>query len=155
MQLGVYGNGTEKPVLLVDAAFVQPAAVFAVRPFDVLHILATDESEHSMEFGVTATIRPTDSLPDLLHQTLVRGTVLFKPRESIAAQEALFAAEVHICELNQPRHLLVEPRAAVASSQLLPKRIQGIHQDPMLVVHRLNTNDLAMMRCNGCHRSPS
>jgi hypothetical protein len=36
--------------------------------------------------------------------------VLFKPRESVAAQEALFAAEVHICELNQPRHLLAEPR---------------------------------------------
>jgi hypothetical protein len=25
----------------------------------------------------------------------------------------------------------------------------------MLVVHRLNTDDLATMRCNGCHRSPS
>jgi hypothetical protein len=142
-------------VLSVDSTFVEPPAVFTVGPFDVLHILATDESEHSMEFGVIAAIRPADSLPDLLHKTLVRGTVLFKPRESVAAQEALFAAEMHICKLNQPRHLLAEPRAAVSPRQLLPKRIQGIHQDPMLVVHRLNTDGLATMRCNACHGAPS
>jgi len=108
---------------LVDAAFVEPPTVFTVESFDVLHILATDESEHSMEFGVIATIRTTDGSADLLHQALVCGTVLFKTRESVAAQEALFAAEVHICELNQPRHLLVQPRAAVSSRQLLPKRV--------------------------------
>ncbi len=83
------------------------------------------------------------------------GMVLFKARESVAAQEALFAAEVHICELNQPRHLLDEPGAAVSARQLLPKRVERIHQDSMLVVHRLNTDDLAAMCSNACHRSLS
>ncbi len=142
-------------MLSVNATFVQPPAVLAIGPFDVFHILATDEPEHSMQFDVIATIRPTDSQPDLLHQLLVRGAVLFKPRESIAAQETLFTAEVHIGELNQPRHLLAQPRAAVPSRQLLPKRIQGIHQDPMLVVHRLDTDGLAAMCGNASHRFPS
>jgi len=105
---------------LVDAAVVEPLTVFAVETFDMLHILTTDESKCSMEFGIVATIRTTHGLPDFFHQALMCGMVLFKVRKSVAAQEALFATEVHICEFNKSRHLLSEPGAAVSARQLLP-----------------------------------
>jgi hypothetical protein len=82
------------------------------------------------------------------------GVMLFKVRESIAAQKALFATEMHICELNQAGHLLGEPCTAVSPRQLMAKRVQGVHQDPMLVVHCLDADGLATMRGNAGHGSP-
>jgi hypothetical protein len=107
-----------------------------------------------MEFCVVATIGSADDLANLVQQTLMCGVMLFKVRESIAAQKALFATEMHICELNQAGHLLGEPCTAVSPRQLMAKRVQGVHQDPMLVVHCLDADGLATMRGNAGHGSP-
>jgi hypothetical protein len=53
-----------------------------------------------MELGIVAKFRPTNRLFDLVHQSLVFRAVFFKVGKSVPAQEALFATEVHVCELD-------------------------------------------------------
>jgi hypothetical protein len=53
-----------------------------------------------MEFGIVAKFRPANRLFDLIHQSLVFRTMFFKVGKFVPAQEALFATEVHLCELD-------------------------------------------------------
>lgn len=106
-----------------------------------------------MELGIVAKFRPANRLFDLVHQSLVFGAVFFKVGKSVPAQEALFATEVHVCELDQPSHLLIEPRAAVSTRQLMPKRVERIQENPMLVIHRLNADGSLKLCGSTCHSS--
>jgi hypothetical protein len=148
------GNWNVEGAALKDPPGVEPSTVVVVRSFHVFHILTTNESEDSMEFGIVAKFRRADCLFDFVHQSLVFGAVFFKIGKSIPAQRALFATEVHVCELDQPSHLFIQPRAAVATRQLMPKRIERIQENPMLVIHRLNANGSAKLRSRTCHSSP-
>jgi len=116
--------------------------------------LAADESEDSMEFGIVAKFCPANRLFYLVHQSLVFRAVFFKVGKSEPAQEAFFATEVHVCELDEPNQLLMEPHTAVSTRQLMPKPVERIQENPMLVIHRLNANGSAKLCGSTCHSSP-
>jgi hypothetical protein len=107
-----------------------------------------------MELAIVAKFRPTNRLFDLVHQSLVFRAVFFKVGKSVPAQEALFATEVHGCELDQPSHLLIEPRAAISTRHLMPKRVERIQENPMLVIHRLNADKSLKLCGSTCHSAP-
>jgi hypothetical protein len=118
------------------------------------HILTPDESEGSMELGIVAKFRPANCLLDLIHQSLVFRAVFFEVGKSVTAQKALLTTEVHVCELDQQRHLFIEPCAAVAARQPMPEPVERIQENPMLVIHRLNANGSAKLCGSTCHSPP-
>ena len=74
---------------------------------------------------------------------------------AMTPQEALFAVEVHAGEFDQTRHLLAQPCARVAVVKLLPELIQGLEQDPVLIIHRFDTDTGSYRMPRGStHKSP-
>jgi hypothetical protein len=73
---------------------------------------------------------------------------------AMAAQKTLFAAKMKIGEFSQTCDLLCEPGSAIAVPQLLPKRIQRVDKDAVLVLHCLYTGDGTRM-CGSVRHIPS
>ena len=69
---------------LVNASGVEPLTVFAVQPIEMLHILATNQSEHSMDLDIVTGCRIIDDLQNLAHQLLVCSAVFFEVGISVS-----------------------------------------------------------------------
>src|ERR1700733_1452983 len=105
-----------------------------------------------MELRVGAAFGAVDGMPHLIKKLLVGRGMFFDVGESIAAQKALFAAEVHFCKFDQPHQLRAELGTAIAAVQLLAKLVQRVHQDSALVIHRFYA-DNERLTCNCAHSS--
>jgi hypothetical protein len=107
-----------------------------------------------MELGIVAKFHQANCLLDLVHQSLVFRAVLYQVGKSVTAQKALLSTEVHVCELDQPGHLFIEPCAAVAARQPMPEPVERIQENPMLVIHRLNAEKSPKLCGSTCQSSP-
>ena len=61
---------------------------------------------------------------------------------------------MHVYVFQQPGDLPIRVCAAISTRKLVPKRIERIHQNPVLVVHSLNANCIAMAFGGRFHNSP-
>lgn len=94
--------------VLVDAAVVEPRAVFLIELFDVLSIPATQEVEERGSLDAIALFDAEDSFFDLAEQVLVSGTVFVEPGKIVSLEELFFADEVHARELEKPIEMIFE-----------------------------------------------
>ena len=74
-------------------------------------------------------------------QMHVRCAVFIESGEAFMLQELFFALKVHLGEFDQTLELNADVAAIATVDEQDAQLIQGVHQDPMLVVHGLNTND--------------
>jgi hypothetical protein len=138
--------------VLINSARVEPFGVLPVKPFDVLDVLAAHEAKRSMKFCVGATLGTLDGVPDLFEKALVRHAMFFESGVPVPPQQALFASKVHDRELDKPCHLLIKPRCAIPARYLLAELVHRVHQDPVLIIHRLYT-DNERLTYGSTHRS--
>ena len=87
-------------------------------------------------------------------QMHVRCAVFIESGEAFMLQELFFALKVHLGEFDQTLELNADVAAIATVDEQDAQLIQGVHQDPMLVVHCLDADGLATMRGNAGHGSP-
>lgn len=133
---------------LKEAALAEPLRILPVERLNVISELSAKKTKIAQQICLRAPVSGADGVPDLIEQLLMRPAMHFKARKSMAAQQALFASEVHIGEFDQVRHLRPESRLAVATRKLLPQLIQRIQQDSVLVIHRRNANGKRLTCCS-------
>jgi hypothetical protein len=91
--------------------------------------------------------------PDRMHQTLVFPAMFRKTREAIPFEQTLLAIKVHASELDQPSQLHMDLLTIDAPHQLYSQLIQRIHEDPVLVIHRLYSHGAGMIPCKAAHKN--
>ena len=93
---------------LVNAAGVEPLCVFPVQSFHMGNVLAPQETQRPMKFGLSASFGAIGGVPHLIEKFLVGGGMFFESGEPVTPQKALFAAEMHLGKFHQPNQLRTE-----------------------------------------------
>jgi len=78
-------------------------------------------------------------------QRMVRIAVFIHSREGVLLKELLFALEVHLGELDETLELNAYLPPIRPLDYHTAEFVQGIHQDAMLVIHGLNSNDAVVV----------
>lgn len=128
--------------MLVDALGVEPFAVEPVLVLNMLGVPAAQKIKQRLQVTIAAALNAVQCLTDFVHQPLMLLAMNFQSRVTVALQQRFFAVEVHPCELNQPLELFNSLLARRAVQKLDAQLIDGIHQDAVLVIHRLHPDKI-------------
>lgn len=125
---------------LVDAVIVEPWTVLLIELFDVLAIPTAKEVKQCGSFNGIALLDPQSGFLNVAEQFLMCRAVLFETWKSISFEQLFFADEVHSRELEKAIQVVVELFTGAAAYEGRVELIDGIHEDAVLIVHRLNAN---------------
>jgi len=116
-------------------------AVWLVNSFHVLLVPGWKELKQRAEVNRLFAIHVFQRRIESREQRVVRIAVFTGSRESMLLQQLLFALEVHLREIDKALKLKAD-LAAVRSVRDHPaKFVQRVHQDAMLIVHGLHSDD--------------
>ncbi len=98
-----------------------------------------------------AMLRTVGNFFDLAEEALVSLAVLAGARKAVLLEQTLFAGEMEAGELDEPVEAVDEFIPAASLDQREPNVVHRIHQDAVLVIHRLYANRAGVIPGDSCH----
>ena len=135
----------------VDATLVQPLAVGPVELFDVFEVPRRQKLEQRAEVNELIAVEMFQGRIELRQQMVVRSLVFIDLGEELLLQQTFFTLKVHPGELDEAFELEAEIPAIGSVDEHSANLIQGVHQDPVLIVHGFDADDALVTPCQRAH----
>ena len=103
---------------------------------------------------LVVVLRSVRSFLDLEQKPLVSLAMFRHAGKPMLFEQPLFAREMHAGELDQPVQLFAHLVSAVSAHQREPDLVQRVHQDAVLIVHRLYAHERRVIPGQQCHKKP-
>jgi|HubBroStandDraft_1064217.scaffolds.fasta_scaffold412483_2 hypothetical protein len=132
---------------------MKPRYILLIHGFDVMQESASQTAERGTQLHSHSVLQTMCSLQNVGQHAMVLGAMFLQALKAGLRHDLLFAPEVHAGELNEFVQELADPFAPGSTHQREAQRVDGIHQDSVLVVHGPHAHATSVVPSKKSHMS--